>query len=427
MPLRAPRLVLLAVVSVAAPGLLYGASPPRPAHAAEAVPATLVDAAYSPSVAEGEDPLWWPTEWLHEGFFIQYDYAYWSISAPGTTVIGDPGSEGSRTAPDGSTIQAYNSLNTAWLEAEFGPGHRLEFGNVEQGSGWMVSLLHVKQSQSQLTIGALFIPADPGGMLLGYYDGNGDAIDDDLDGDGVYGRNGWYSEPPSGAGDPPDAPAPPDLDDQVSWLVRFGSARTTNVVRMQGIELMGIRRTVESSDGSCWDWYCGVRYLQVKDTLAFLATGGFLDESCWNTQAKNDIVGPQIGLRWNRSSGYFALAVEGRFLAGANFQRAEQAGYIASSAESGGQNEPLRLMPTGFSHTLTNETFAPVGELRVETIYKVNPWCAFRVGYTGLVSGGISRAGGKVVYELPTFGLTDAESSEVLFCNALTLGLELNR
>jgi hypothetical protein len=427
MLLRARRLVLLIVVSAVTSSLAQGASPPQPANVPEAVPGTAVGWVDPSSAPNVEDPLMWLGNNVNEGFFIQYDYAFWAVSAPNVTVIGDPNSERYITTPDGSTIYAQNSMNTAWLGSVFGDGHRLEFGNVEQGQGWMMSLLHVKQSQSQTTAGALFVPTDQNGMLNGYYDGNGDGIDDDLNGNGIYGRNGQYLTPPSGSGDPPDAPAPVDTGDMVSWLVNFGSAHTNNVVEIQGFELMGIRRSMESNADTYWDLCCGVRFFQVKDRLSFAATGGFFDASSWNTEARNDIIGPQIGLRWNRSSGYFTFAVEGRFLAGVNFQRAEQAGYIASNADGDGQNEPVDLVPTGFNHTLSNEAFAPLGELRIETIYKVNPWFGFRVGYTGLVAGGISRAGEKVVYELPYFGLSDRASSEVIFCNALTLGAELNR
>jgi hypothetical protein len=121
------------------------------------------------------------------------------------------------------------------------------------------------------------------------------------------------------------------------------------------------------------------------------------------------------------------LAIEGRFLLGINFQRTEQTGQVASNAVPGGQNQPVSLMPTAFYATQSDEEFAPVGELRVDTVYRINPWFGFRLGYTGFLAGGVSRASEKVIYELPHFGITRQASQTAVFSNGLTFGLELNR
>jgi hypothetical protein len=372
----------------------------------------------------------------NEGFFIQYDRLYWSISAPDRVAIGDPNSERVRTTPDGVSFLFQNSLDTGFLEAKFSGGDRVDFGCVEGESGWLVSVLHLKQDQGLSANGVHFVPSDPDGLLAGYVDGNGDSIDDDLNGNHVYGRYGADLGTSDGNTPPSfslpydgviDSAAAVDSGDMAFWLVTFNQMQVRNVTEITGVELMGLRRNWAGLGEDRLEWLCGARFLQIKDDFGITGSGGYLDASSWATNVRNDILGPQIGARWCRDRAYFTLAIEGRFLLGINFQRTEQTGQVASNAVPGGQNQPVSLMPTAFYATQSDEEFAPVGELRVDTVYRINPWFGFRLGYTGFLAGGVSRASEKVIYELPHFGITRQASQTAVFSNGLTFGLELNR
>ena len=101
---------------------------------------------------------------------------------------------------------------------------------------------------------------------------------------------------------------------------------------------------------------------------------------------------------------------------------------MATNQAFGGTNEPVNLTGNSFNHALTSQQFTPQGELRADTVFKINRCVAFRTGYTAIVTGGISRASEKVVYTLPNFGINPtASESEVLVSHALTFGLEFNR
>ena len=120
---------------------------------------------------------------------------------------------------------------------------------------------------------------------------------------------------------------------------------------------------------------------------------------------------------------------EGRFLASANMQDTKLHGVLASNGATNntGQNSPLRLDPLAFNHTLNNNQWAPLGELRLQAIYAVSPCLSVRIGYTGFVADGISRASQKVEYVMPRFGLNNTGSNETIVFNSFTLGLELKR
>lgn len=370
----------------------------------------------------------------NNGIYFQYDRVYWSMSAPRTTDIGHAPSERIVTTPAGITLFYQNDLDTSFLDQDFSTGDRFDFGYLNGNWGWAASILYVRQRQSVNATGVSYVPFDPDGLMSGYQDSNGDTFDDDLDFDNLFGRHGEDLGTPDGAGGflapfdgIPDTPAPADTGDLVTYLVTFGSMSAHNNTEMTGAELMNIYRTAGSNGDHTLDWYYGMRFLKIRDRFMISGSGGFLDAMTLDTDVVNDIVGPQIGGRWSHRTGSLVLSVEGRFLLGYNFQRSEQSGHVATNASPGGQNAPVSLTAHTANHALTDEQFAPLGELRFDMAYKINRTAAFRFGYTALVTTGIGRASEQVVYGLPTFGLNAGDNDQTLFSNALTFGLELNR
>ena len=332
----------------------------------------------------------------NQGLFFQYDYLYWTLSAPSTSVIGDQGSEGWVTTPDGVTFYHENSLDTSWLSANYEPGHRFEFGYQRDSGGLLFSLFKINHSQSLTASGVDFIPQDPYGMLDGYADGNGDGIDDDLNGNQIYGRHGQDLGTPDGSTPPVygapfdgvvDTPAAVDTGDQVSWMVTDSTLQVSHSSSMNGFELMGLYDVSSMHPGSRFEWIYGVRYLQYKESFGLRGSGGFLDVTAVNTDTQNEIIGPQIGLRWQRQSGYVTFNAEARFAPAINFQRAEMVGHLATTQSPGGQNQPVSLNALGFNAMFDDTAFAPIGEFRVESICHINPWCGIRLGYSAMVAG----------------------------------------
>jgi hypothetical protein len=371
-----------------------------------------------------------------DGHFFRYDLLLFTASTPQDGVLGDAGSE-HYVVIDGQVVWLANSLTLQWDDWAVDAAHRIEFGNICGHHGWMANVWWGTQNQSISGQGVTMVFRDPEGYLLGYSDADGDGIDDDINLNNTYGRHGVDLGTPN-PDYPPTLPpyiapfdgeidqaAAPDTGDLLEYQVIFSQLTARNELQLFGTEWMGVHRADWATPLHGLDLYYGVRYLDVEDVFAVTATGGELGDSAWAVDADNRIVGPQIGGRWWLARGRTTFGVEGRFLAGANFQRTELSGNIASQAQPGRQNHPTFLVPNSFSSVIDETEFSAVGEVRLDAAYHAYDWLAFRVGYNALLVGGVSRASGKVIYELPSFTLTNANSQDTLFISALTLGVEV--
>jgi hypothetical protein len=371
------------------------------------------------------------TSTARNGMFFQYDHLSWSITGPDRTVIGDPGSEGVFIV-DGISAYYTNHLNTSFIDVENDSADRIEFGHVQDSSGWMAGFIMGTNQQSLSAPGARVIPSDPYNLLSGWVDANNDGYDDDLDGDNILGADGEDQGTPDGMGGfiapfdgIPDRPAATDNDDLVRYLPVFTEFEARYNVEMQGFELMAMRR-FQTADNSHFEFFYGARLLDIEDTFQFSGSGGVLDATNVSTSVRNQMVGGQVGGRWTAARGCFKLNVEGRFFAATNFQHAQQDGYTASNFTAGA-NLPAALTPSSFNNSVRRQEFSPMGEWRVDTVYLINQYVGFRLGYTGMAIGGYSYAAPKVNYEIPSFGMSDNGSDETVFVNAFTFGLEINR
>lgn len=372
----------------------------------------------------------------NSGFFVSLEALVFFMSKPQVATFGDEASE-RMVSVNGVNFRYENSLDSSWLANDGGWGQRLELGNVNQDCGWFVSLWNVKQAQTYTTSGVSFVPADPDGLMRGFVDGNGDSIDDDLNGNQIYGRSGqdlgtFDAGPPPGFIAPfdgvPDVGAPIDTNDMVSWLQTFTDVTASNKLTMINLELNRLYRVPGHSWANEIDYYYGLRYLQVKDIYNVTANGGFLGQSVWNAESDNNLIGPQIGMRWARRNRAVGFSVDGRFFAAYNRQDNDLRGFTASNfAANGAANNPAALTSGSFVDGFGNDAFSPTGELRADMILKMSRSWAFKVGYTGLVVGDISRASPKIVYALPRSSLRDVESDTTLISHGINFGLEYNR
>jgi hypothetical protein len=372
-------------------------------------------------------------------FFVTYDYLYWTATPPKTSKIGSTQLEGDYTR-GGVTTHFENSLDTSFLDTDFHSGHRVELGAHDRYSGWLVGYAYAQQTQGLTSNSVTFLPRDPGfpvltqSYLAGYTDGNGDGIDDDLNLNTIYGRfgqdlgksdGGGYTLPPDGK---PDVPAPTDTGDLVFHLPVFTQASAQNTLTMSNLELMHMTRMNQDPE-SDFEFLYGARFLDLRDYFAFSGTGGTLDATSLSVTSKNRLLGFQVGARWRKSFGVWLLNAEGRFLAAGNIQDNQMYGNIASNILTNPNrvNVPINLDPQAFNYSASNNEWAPVGELRLQAILPINNYCAFRLGYTGFVASGISRASEKVDYVLPRFGMNQSASNETLVFNSFNLGFEFNR
>jgi hypothetical protein len=218
-----------------------------------------------------------------------------------------------------------------------------------------------------------------------------------------------------------------DLGDRVAMATPFDTVDYSNRVSMDGVELMRMFRVPRFHDGSDLELYYGVRYLQVKDRMTLLATGGFLDATYMNTTITNNIVGPQIGVRWSHQRNRWTISSEGRFLAGFNAQSGSQYWVVGSEIT----NPPVVNGPATTTlsarRSSNGETFAPAGEFRVQGSYYFTKSIAVKVGYTLLYVDGIQRAADSVNYSLPSFGINRHNTEDYILTNGVNFGIEINR
>ncbi len=256
----------------------------------------------------------------------------------------------------GETYDLNYGLNTEVTDGRIHSGERFEFGHMECDRGWFGSIMF----------------------------GEGDR--EAYGGDVVF--------------------VPQPTADQVALIDHFEFA---------GAEL---NRNIRYSPS--WELFYGIRYLDFRESYLMVGSSSLIELLYVESETKNQIIGPQLGARFNTPFYRFILNLEGRFVPGYNHQSALQYGDITLSDTF-----------VAIGQTTDDDEFSPIGEIRADIILPINRFAAFRLGYTGLVVGGVSLGSTNVtVYDselIGDFGIAEVDSSEALFINALTLGIEINR
>jgi hypothetical protein len=362
----------------------------------------------------------------NEGYFFQYDRLIWAMTGPKKTDIGDAASAGIIDNGGGFAFLNLNSLDTGFIKTDWDWGNRYELGYMTKDDGWLVSLFHLHEGSHSILANNVNIAFnDPLGINSQFVDFNGDGIDDDIDGNMIFGNtspnNVDTSMPPDGT---LDAYVGPDFGDLLSLPVTFGSFAAVNRTSVWNIEVMRMMRWNPLHYGGNFEWMYGLRYLQISDNFDLSATAGqgVFTSLAINSDVRNQIFGPQIGMRWNRQNERWTVNFEARFLAGLNFQQAELQGLTT------GAGGALQIgTVNAFRDTVSDTIFAPTGEFRLETAYQLTKAVSLRMGYTGMIVGGTTRASRRIVYNLPDPFLNGDNLRETFFVNGFNFGIEVNR
>ena len=427
----------------------------------------------------------WPRP--KEGFFFQYDRLYWAISGPKRSSIGQPGSAVGLLTDTGvnaidptnqdpsAILQVYSSsVDNGFVQANQVWGNRYELGFMEDSKGWLVSIMNL-QRQTQSYRAGIFTNADgtitgnpagqtilfrdPQHLLLGFVDTNGDGFDDDLN---MTGPISPFNRVPGVFGRPKQIPGPPtvnqdtnndgipdtfagftDFGDEAPLVPVFNSISAVNITSMTGTEITRQWRYPTTNYG-IWDVFAGVRWLLLRDQFDVVAVNNqslvtnpvaLPGTSFWNSTVDNNMFGPQIGFRYNHDVARFNLLAELRFMAAVNFQSTHLNGELGSGLSTGitqppqldRLNEPLLLERTDFRTWKYDETFAPVGELRVGVNYQLTKAIGIEAEYNALGGGGISRASRRIDYVLPALRILNSNKNDVFFANGISLGITCNR
>lgn len=219
-----------------------------------------------------------------------------------------------------------------------------------------------------------------------------------------------------------------DFDDLHQFNIYFDNVTVHNTTETDGVELMWSHRLTNrhwmaKHQNNYLQMYYGVRYLQLYDEFRVNAQGSILGQSTWDTSFKNQIVGPQVAMRWVNQRQRWRLQADARFMFGYNTADWDQIGLMGEELIPGAVNRPLYARPTAFSHGLQEQEFAPVGELRVQASYQLTKSFSLKAGYTGMYLGGIKRAATSVRYALPDMGYVNSGTQDFL-SNGFDLGVE---
>ena len=222
-----------------------------------------------------------------------------------------------------------------------------------------------------------------------------------------------------------------DFDDLHEFNVFFDSVTVRNRTTTRGVELMSAHQLTNQhhmakhqNNQLSISW--GARFLRLYDEFAVNALGSVIGDSFWDTSFTNNIVGPQVGFQWVNERQRWRIQTDARFMAGFNIANWNQIGLMGANSIPGGVNRLLYMRPNALSHGLSEQEFAPVGELRVAASYHITSGFAVNVGYTGSVIGGIKRAATSVKYALPEMGYVDNGTQQMLI-NGVDFGVEFVR
>jgi hypothetical protein len=335
------------------------------------------------------------------GWFFQYDRMMMMIKPPTRTLVGAPDAGLGifyrnptpipETDPRRYTfVENYydSSTDTSWMDTMRTWGNRYEFGYMdEDDSGWFTSIIRLNEQSQRLTLLAPNIMFDdPYDFMEGFIPGDA----------GVY-----------------------------TFVDNFNTLVERQVNQMQGVEVNKSWRYSTNTNRSVWEMFLGVRYLQFKDWFELDAVGGIYGNFAVNSRAINNLVGPQVGVRWSHQEGRWIVRSEGRFMAAANWQNVRLKGNFASLGGPG--QSPVGLQPVGFTDGDHDTEFSPVGELRVDLAFQITKAIAARVGYTGYVIGGITQGSRRIEYTMPYFGINENNKMDTAFVNGVTMGIEINR
>lgn len=391
----------------------------------------------------------------HIGYFFSMERLFWSFAKPSATQVGSPTATGTAISfPDGidptsglpileqgiPTILT-NTVDTNFLEANGAWGNRWELGYIDTDNyGWLVGILdHVSQSQFSEQNQVIMQFDDPANLLQGT-----------------------------------DFFAIQTFDLQTFFItfdkipIRFDRMYFQNITRLNGVELMRMYRAPRLHNGGFVEVLYGARWLQMMDTFNVYGANSFnslitppispsqtsavfgyfnpLSDSFWGTRALNNIVGPQVGLRWFRQRERWVTSLEARFLAGANFQAVHQRTNLGTNllpnmelAPGPGLIDPddpnfgefwvpLIFQGIGSNSSKYATTFSPVGEIRVNVSYQATRAVGIKVGYTGMVVGNTTRASNRVDYSGPNLiSITNGGENQLFFANGINFGIEINR
>ncbi|MAT70038.1 MAG: hypothetical protein CMJ58_11000 [Planctomycetaceae bacterium] len=375
--------------------------------------------------------------------------AYTDLALLATDLQGFPPGTGA-TGVDGSGVEGtrtiFNNIGSSWLSTS-----RNGFGSVavnfDAPAGYFLGFrdYHVNGEANAPgpTVAGPGRVVETRTIVIGDgVDGTGitevtwtadvDALADDLDGDTV-GAFFVVRVDDDGDGviddDDPIVANGVDFDDLHLFNVFFDNMIVRSITDVRGVELMGTLELDNThlpvkEQRNHFALGYGVRFFKMKDQFFWDGHGSVLGRTYVDTEADNQIVGPQLRAMWTRQNRKFSTSVDGRFMFGYNVTDRSMTAAMGEDLIPGGLNSLIMGRPTFSRYGAQDNEFSPLVELRAEGRYQATRALALKVGYTAMYVDNVTRASEQIVYRLPDFGLGAAGNQDV-FVNGVDFGIEL--
>ena len=278
-----------------------------------------------------------------------------------------------------------------------------------------------------------FTATPPGGALTGDSNGDGvldigDGFADDIDKDGQHGPDGFVSDT-AFVPDVDFITAPADFDDLIVLPTSFQRVNIQNRTSVQGVEIMRSYRLsnkhkMTKNQNDDMELSLGLRYMKFDDSFIVNASGGVLGESFWDTKIVNNLVGPQVALKWSHQKKRIRYDLHTRVMLGYNALDWEQTSALGEDLITGQHNHPLYFQPTYAHHGKRTDDFSPLLEFRGQATYQFTSAIAVKLGYNATFIDNIRRASEQVKYELPRMGFIDGGTQEI-FISGVNMGFDV--
>jgi hypothetical protein len=364
--------------------------------------------------------------YANEGFFFSWDYVKFLMKSVEPSTVGADGiTRAGMYGTLGSMIE-YNSITTGWFSDEIFDGQDTTVGYIEKNQGWFFRWFELHGRNVDLVrsdAGVIF--EDPQSLLVGFYDLDGDGLDDSFDGDLNFGRDGGNI----------------DADDLVQQGVVFKEIHVNQNTKLYTIELNHLLRLPRELCGAYWETFCGVRFIDFKESFNVFGIGGVLADSFWNTEAENKIVGPQVGVRWFRTDGRFTFSGDARAVAAANFQTIRQVvsfGNKLSQNEGRGTDNSERgddtfrsrwdqFVPRESVSSYHEMELGPLVEASAQAQIHLTRKLTFRLGVKGMYMDALARPAAMINYSFPDMGVNMNNNNQRMWMVGINAGFDLNR
>jgi hypothetical protein len=219
-----------------------------------------------------------------------------------------------------------------------------------------------------------------------------------------------------------------DFGDLHEFNIAFERLEVHSRTNTEGVEAMWThelsnRHYMAKNQNNQLELSAGGRYFRLYDDFRWDGFGGIMGRSYSDTTFINNIVGPEVALKWTNQRQRWGLMADTRFTFGYNIQDWSQSNGIGQEFIPGALNRPLYAQPTFTHHSFAFNDFSPLGELNLEASYYLTQNFALRLGYNGMAIANVKRAATSVAYSLPDMGYRDA-GTQTLLVNGVNFGIE---